>query len=180
MHPMEGAVRGGEVLALVQRSVRRRDYELRRGDRDVGWLRFPPGRRSTAQAEGSQTGSLLLTASRGGVEVRSGEGGGTTVATVERAGRGAWVIRTTHGSATSWRRTGRHRWVIGSGETSLLSLTAVQGLLKSSVRITAQQDIPEPAGMLLCLIGGFLALRELQAEIEGSASVGGVVATGAG
>jgi hypothetical protein len=70
--------------------------------------------------------------------------------------------------------------VIGSGETNLLSLTAVQGLMKSSVRITAQQDIPEPAGMLLCLIGGFLALQELQAEIDGSASVGGVVATGAG
>lgn len=180
MHPMEGAVRGGEVLALVQRSVRRRDYELRRGDREFGWLRFPPGRRSTAQAYGDQTGFLALTASRGGVEVRSQEGGGTTVATVERAGRGARLIRTTHGSAAGWRRTGRHQWVIGSGETNLLSLTAVQGLMKSSVRITAQQDIPEPAGMLLCLIGGFLALQELQAEIDGSASVGGVVATGAG
>jgi hypothetical protein len=35
--------------------------------------------------------------------------------------------------------------VIWSGETNLLSLTAVQGLMKSSVRITAQQDIPESA-----------------------------------
>ena len=52
--------------------------------------------------------------------------------------------------------------------------------MKSSVRITAQQDLPESAGMLLCFIGGFLYLRELQAEIDGSASVGGVVATGAG
>jgi hypothetical protein len=51
--------------------------------------------------------------------------------------------------------------------------------MKSSVRITAQQDLPESAGMLLCFIGGFLYLRELQAEIDGSASVGGVVATGA-
>lgn len=88
MHPMEGAVRGGEVLALVQRSVRRRDYELRRGDREVGWLRFPSGRRSTEQADGDQTGLLALTASRGDVEVRSRKAGGTTVATVERAGRG--------------------------------------------------------------------------------------------
>jgi hypothetical protein len=73
MHPMEGAVRGGEVLALLQRSVRRRDYDLRRGDRHVGWLRFPRGQRSTAQADSDQTGSLALTASRGGVEVRSRE-----------------------------------------------------------------------------------------------------------
>jgi hypothetical protein len=33
--------------------------------------------------------------------------------------------------------------------------------------------------MVLCVIGGFLALRELQAEVDGSASVAGV-ATGAG
>lgn len=36
-----------------------------------------------------------------------------------------------------------------------------------------------PDGMLLCLIGGFLALLELQAEIDGSASVAGVVVTAA-
>ena len=40
------AVARGEVLVLTQRSVRRRDYELRRGDEVVGWVRFPPGRRS--------------------------------------------------------------------------------------------------------------------------------------
>ena len=34
--------------------------------------------------------------------------------------------------------------------------------------------------MLLCVIGGFLALREPQAEVDGSASVAGIVATGAG
>ena len=38
------AVGRGEVLVLTQRSVRRRDYELRRGDEVVGWLRFPPAR----------------------------------------------------------------------------------------------------------------------------------------
>ena len=109
MHPVEGAVRGGEVLALVQRSVRRRDHELRRGDREVGWLRFPTGRRSMAQADGDQTGLLALTPSRGGAEVRSRKAGDTTVATVERAFRGALLICTAHGSATSWRRTGRHQ-----------------------------------------------------------------------
>jgi hypothetical protein len=34
--------------------------------------------------------------------------------------------------------------------------------------------------VLLSVIGGFLALRELQAEIDASAAVGGIVAAGAG
>ena len=180
MDPMEGVVRRGEVLVLAQRSLRRRDYGLRRGDGEVGWLRFPPGRRAIARAGGDHTGVLTLTATRGVVEVRGAEGGGALVATVERAGRGARLIRTTHGSAARWRKTGWHRWVIVAGETELLGFTGAQGLLKSSVRITARQDLPGPAGMLLCVIGGFLALRELQAEVDGSASVGGIVATGAG
>jgi hypothetical protein len=178
--PREGAVRRGEVLALVQRSVRRRDYALRRGDRDVGGLWFPLGRRAAAQAEVEGTGSLALTASRGGVEVRGGAGGGGVVASVERAGRGARLIRTGGSTTSAWHRTGWHRWAIRSGDGDLLGFTAVQGLLRSSVRITAHQDLPEPDGTLLCLIGGFLALRELQAEVDGSASVGGIVATGAG
>jgi hypothetical protein len=181
MDPMEGAVRRGEVLTLVQRSVRRRDYALRRGDRDVGGLRFPPGRRAVAQAEAEGTGSLALTASRGGVEVRGGAGGGVIVASVERTGRGgARLIRTGGSTTTGWRRTGWHRWAIRSGDGDLLGFTVVQGLLRSSVRVTAHQDLPEPDGMLFCLIGGFLALRELQAEVDGSASVGGIVASGAG
>jgi hypothetical protein len=95
--PREGTVRQGEVLTLVQRSARRRDHELRRGDQARGQLRF----------------------------------------------------------------------------------TAAQGFLRSSVRITAQEDLPGQAAVLLCLIGGFLALRELQAEVDASAAVGGIVA-GAG
>jgi hypothetical protein len=67
-----------------------------------------------------------------------------------------------------------------AGEAELLRFTGAQGLLRSSVRITAHQDLPGPAGMVLCVIGGFLALRELQAEVDGSASVAGIVATGAG
>jgi hypothetical protein len=180
MDPREGAVRCGEVLTLVQRSVRRRDYALRRGDRDVGGLRFPPGQRAVAQAEAEGTGSLALTASRGGVEVRGGAGGGVLVASVERAGRGARRIRTGGSATTGWHRTGWHRWAIRSGDGDLLGFTVVQGLLRSSVQVTAHQDLPEPDGMLLCLIGGFLALRELQAEVDGSASVGGIVASGAG
>jgi hypothetical protein len=176
----EGTVRQGEVLTLVQRSVRRRDYELRRGDQDLGRLRFAPGRRSVAQAVTGQTGSLVLAAGRGRVEVRRRDGG-ATVATVERGRRGTMVIRTTQGPDRGWRRSGRwHRWVIGAGEAELLRFTAAQGFLRSSVRITAQEDLPDQAAVLLCLIGGFLALRELQAEVDASAAVGGIVAAGAG
>jgi hypothetical protein len=67
---MEDAVRRGEVLTLVQRSVRRRHYGLRRGDQDLGRLQFAPGRRLAAQAETDQTGARVLTAGLGGVEVR--------------------------------------------------------------------------------------------------------------
>ena len=177
---VEDTVRRGEVLTLGQRSSRRRDYELRRGDRAVGRLRFPPGRRSAAQAEGTKVGLLVLTSSSGSIEVRSGKGG-DTIATVERARRGSAVIRLTQGPPLRWHRTGRwRRWVLGSGETDLLRFTAAQGFLRSSVRITGQQDLPEQAVVLLCLIGGFLALWELQAEIDGSAAVAGIVAAGAG
>jgi hypothetical protein len=179
--PMDGAVRRGEVLTLQQRSVRRRDYRLRRGDRDLGRLRFAPGRRSAAQAETVQTGALVLTAGRGRVEVRRRDSG-TTVATVEGGGRrGAMVIRTAQGLAYGWRRSGRwQRWTIGAGQADLLRVTAAQGFLKSWVQITIQQDLPAQAAVLLGVVGGFLALRELQAEVDASAAVGGIVAAGAG
>ena len=178
--PREGTVRQGEVLTLAQRSARRRDYELRRGDQDLGRLRFAPGRRSVAQAETGQTGPLVLAAGMGGVEVRRRDGG-APVATVERGRRGTMVIRTAQGTPLGWRRSGRrHRWTIGAGEADLLRFTAAQGLLRSSVRITAQEDLPDRAAVLLCVIGGFLALRELQAEVDASAAIGGIVAAGAG
>ena len=43
---------------------------VRRGEEDLGRLRFAPGRRSVAQAETGQTEALVLTAGLGGVEVR--------------------------------------------------------------------------------------------------------------
>ena len=49
--PREGTVRRGELLTLVQRSLRRRDYQLLRADQDLGRLRFAPGRRGELQAE---------------------------------------------------------------------------------------------------------------------------------
>jgi hypothetical protein len=178
--PMEGTVRRGEVLTLVQRSARRRHYGLRRGDQDLGRLQFAPGRRSVAQAETDQTGALVLTAGLGGVEVRH-RAGGAMVATVEGGSRGTMVIRTAQGPAYGWRRSGRgHRWTIGFGQADLLRLTAAQGFLKSWVQISVQQDLPGEAAVLLSVIGGFLALRELQAEVDASAAVGGIVAAGAG
>jgi hypothetical protein len=178
--PMQGTIRRGEVLTLQQRSLRRRDYGLWLGDRDLGRLRFAPGRRSLAQAETDQTGALVLTAGRAGVEVRHRDGG-AAVAIVERGRRGTMVIRTAQGPAYGWRRSGRwHRWTIGVGEADLLGFAAAQGFLKSWVQITAQQDLPEPVAVLLSVIGGFLALRELQVEVDASAAVGGIVAAGTG
>ena len=178
--PIDGAVRRGEALTLVQRSVRRRDYRLWRGDQDLGRLRFTPGRRSLAQADTDQTGALVLTGGGGGVEVRRRDGG-ATVATVEGGRRGAMVIRTVQGPAYGWRRSGRwQRWTVGVGDADLLHFTAAQGSLKSWVQITVQQDLPEQAVVLLSVIGGFLALRQLQAGVDASAAVGGIVAAGAG
>jgi hypothetical protein len=178
--PMNGAVRRGEVLTLVQRSVRRRHYGLRRGDQDLGRLQFAPGRRSVAQAETDQIGALVLTTGRGKVEVRRRDGG-AAVAIVEGGRRGNMVIRTARGPAYGWRRSGRwQRWTIGGGEADLLRFTAAQGFLKSWVQISVQQDLPEQAAVLLSVIGGFLALRELQAEVDASATIVGVVAAGAG
>jgi hypothetical protein len=174
------AVLQGEVLALTQRSVRGREYELRRGDQVIGWLRFPPGRRSTALAEGIETGPITLTARSGRVVVAGGPDAAALIATVERERGGTAVIRSVQGPALRWQRAGRrHRWAIDDGDATLLRFSAAHGL-RLSVRITVQQEIPAPTVVLLCLVGGFLALRELQAEADGSAAVAGIVATGAG
>jgi hypothetical protein len=131
-------------------------------------------------AEADQTGALVLTAGLGGVEVRH-RAGRAMVATVEGRRRGMMVIRTAQGPAYGWRRSGRgRRWTIGVGQADLLRFTAAQGFLKSWVQISVQQDLPGQAAVLLSVIGGFLALRELQAEIDASAAVCGIVAAGAG
>ena len=175
------AVGRGEVLVLTQRSVRRRDYELRRGDEVVGWLRFPPGRRSAAAAWAEATGSLALTAGRNGAEVGGGPGGAVTLATVERGTGRTNVIRLAGGPGLGWRRTGRwHRWVIDDHGAALLGVTAAHRLLKASVLLTAQEAIPEPTAVLLSLLAGFLALRSLQEEVDASGAIGGIVASGAG
>ena len=40
--PMDGTVRQGEVLTLVQRSLRRRDYQLLLADQELGGCGSPP------------------------------------------------------------------------------------------------------------------------------------------
>jgi hypothetical protein len=109
---MQGAVRRGDVLSLVQRSVRRRDYGLRWGDQDLGRLRFAPGRRALAQAETDQTGSLVLTAVRGGVEVRHRDSGATVATVLPGRGR-TMLIRTAQGFLKAWTAwaAGTTTWV---------------------------------------------------------------------
>ena len=122
----------------------------------------------------------MLTAGRGGIEVRRRDGG-APLATVEGGRRRGMMIGTAQGPVYGWRRSGRwQRWTIGVGQADLLGVTAAQGLLRSWVQITVQQDLPEPVAVLLSLIGGFLALRELQAEVDASAAIGGIVAASAG
>jgi hypothetical protein len=179
--PGDFSVRRGEVFTLTQPSARHRAYRLQRGDQTIGLLTFPRGRRSVALAEGEGTGSLALTASLGRVEIRGGPEAAATIATVERAPGRAAVIRTVQGPPLWWRRAGRwHRWAIKDGDQAVLRFVAGHGWLRSSVRITAHQDLPEPTAVLLSLIGGFLTLRSLQTEVDGGAAVGGIVAAGAG
>jgi hypothetical protein len=174
-----GALGAGEMLRLAQPTVRRREYELRRGDQVLGGLRFPPGRRSVALAEGTRTGSFVLTARPGWVEARS-RPDASVIATVELGRRGSALLRMVDGPALSWRSTGWRNWVIADGDVSLLRFTTAHGLLRSSAQITVQQELPEQAGVFLGLVGGFLAFRKLQAEIDASAAVGGIVAAGSG
>ena len=91
------------------------------------------------------------------------------------------MIPPVQGPALRWQRAGRrHRWAVDASNATPLRFSAAHGLLmKSSVQITVQQEIPEPTVVLLRLIGGFLALRELQAEADGGAAVAGIVGTGA-
>jgi hypothetical protein len=168
----------GDLLLLAQRSVRRREYELRHADEVLGWLRLPAGRRSVAAAWAEATGPLTLAAGRRGVEVRGGPDA-ALVAAVERGTGRAAVIRLAGGPALRWHRAGRwHRWTIDDHRGPLLGVAAAHRFLKMSVLVTAQQAVPEPTAELLSLLAGFLALRSLQEEVD-AAAVGGIVASGA-
>lgn len=173
-----GALGVGETLELVQPSARRREYELRRGGQVIGWLRFPPGRRSVALAEGAGIGAFVLTARPGRVELRRGPDA-AVMATVELARGGSALIRMVDAPQLRWHRLGWRHWAIADANATLLGFTTAHGVVRASARIAVQRELPEQAGVVLGLLGGFLAFRKLQAEVDGAAAIGGIVAAGA-
>jgi len=56
-NPIGGTVGPGQVISLTRRSAWRCEYEMRAGERALGWLGWLPGRRSAARAEGRGSGS---------------------------------------------------------------------------------------------------------------------------
>ena len=176
-NPTGGTAEPGQVISLTRRSARRREYEMRAGERALGWLRWRPGRRSAAQAEGRGIGPMQLATRRRRVVV-AGAGSAATLATVDRE-RGGSVIHTTGGQALRWERTARrNHWAIREHGQTLLVIAASQGLLRSSVQISVEQTMPEQTAVLLSLIAGYLALSELQYQADLAAATAAAAASG--
>ena len=170
-----GTVECGQAISLTQRSARRRDYEMRTAERTLGWLRWRPGRRSVAQAEGREIGPIEL-ASKGRRVVVARVASAETLATVDRE-RGGSVIHAIEGHALRWERTAlRNHWAMREQAGTVLSIAASQGLLRSSVQISVERTMPEQTAVLLCLIGGYLALSELRYKADLAAAVAATAA----
>ena len=175
-NPAGGMVGPGQVISLARRSAWRREYDMRAGERALGWLRWQPGRRSFAQAEGRGIGLIELATRRRRV-VAGRAGAAEPLATVER-GRGGSVIRTAGGRALRWEKTARgNRWAMGDQDGTVLAVAASQGLLRSSAQISVKRARPEHAAVLLCLIGGYLALGELQHKADLAAATAAAAAS---
>ena len=175
-NPIGGTAEPGQVISLTRRSARRREYDMRAGEGALGWLRWRPGRRSFAQAEGRGIGLLDLATRRRRV-VLAGTDGGATLATVDRE-RGGAVIHTIEGHALRWdRSTRRNQWAIREQDRTLLVIAASPGLLRSSAQISVQQSMPERTAVLLSLIGGYLALSELQYKADLAAATAAAAAS---
>jgi hypothetical protein len=102
--------------------------------------------------------------------------GAATLATVDR-GRGGSVIHTIEGHALRWdKTTRRNHWAIRDQDRTVLVFAASQGLLRSSVHISTEQTMPEQTAVLLCLIGGYLALSELQHKADLAAATAAAAA----
>jgi hypothetical protein len=173
---ISGTVERGQVISLTQRSARRREYEMRTGDRALGWLRWRPGRRSFAQAEGRGIGPMELATRRGRVAVAS-VGSAEPLATVDSEGGGS-VIHVIEGHALRWEKAARgNHWAMRDQDGTLLVIAAFHGLLRSSVHITVARTMPEETVVLLCLIGGYLALRELQYKADLAAAAAAAAAS---
>ena len=175
-NPAGGIVGPGQVISLARRSAWRRDYDMRSGEGALGWLRWQPGRRSFAQAEGRGIGLIDLATRRRRVVVARA-GAAEPLATVER-GRGGPVIHAAEGHALRWEKTARrNHWAIRDQDGTMLVIAAFQGLLRSSVHISVQRTMPEQTAVLLCLIGGYLALSELQHKTDLAAATAAAAAS---
>jgi len=174
-NPAGQTVGPGQVISLTRRSAWRRDYDMRAGERALGWLRWQPGRRCFAQAEGRGIG-LIDVATRRRRVIAAAAGGAAPLATVDR-GRGGSVIHTIEGQALRWEKTARgNHWAMRDQDGTVLVIAASQGLLRSSVHISAERAMPEHTAVLLCLIGGYLALSELQHKADLAAATAAAAA----
>src|SRR5215469_13795017 len=102
-NPAGGTVGPGQVICLTRRSAWRREYEMRAGEHALGWLRWRPGRRSFAQAEGRGIGLIELATRRRRV-VAARTGAAEPLATADRE-QGGLVIHTVEGHALRWDKT---------------------------------------------------------------------------
>ena len=157
-NPVGGTVEAGQVISLTRRSAWRGEYEMRSGESALGWLRWWPGRRSFAQAEGRGIGLMELATKRRRV-VFARAGGAEPLATVDR-GRDGSLIHAVEGRALRWQKTARaNHWAMHDQGGTLLVISAFQGLQRSSVHISVERTMPEEAVVLLCLIGGYRSRR---------------------
>jgi len=164
-NPIGGTVGPGQVISLTRRSAWRREYEMRAGERALGWLGWRLGRRSAAQAEGPGIGPIEFATRRRRVVVARA-GAAEVLATADRE-RGGSVIHTVEGHALRWEKTARgNHWAIRDQDGTLLVIAAFQGLLRSSAQISVERAMPEQTAALLCLIGAYLALSELQYKAD--------------
>ena len=171
-----GTAEHGQVISLTQRSALHREYELRAADRALGSLRWRLGRRSFAQAESRGIGPIEFATRRRQVIVARA-GGAEPLATVNH-GRGGSVIHAVEGHALRWERTARrNHWAMRDQHRTVLAVAASHGLLRSSVHISAERAMPEHTAVLLCLIGGYLALSDLQHKADLAAATAAAAAS---
>ena len=176
-NPAGRTVGPGQVIRLARRSAWRRDYDMRSGERALGWLRWQPGRRTFAQADGRGIGLIDLATKRRRVVVARA-GAAEPLATVDR-GRGGSVIHTAGGRALRWEKTARgNHWAMRDQDGTLLVIAAFHGLLRSSVHIRVERTLPEQTAVLLCLIGGYLVLSDLHYKADLAAAAAAAARSG--
>jgi hypothetical protein len=91
------------------------------------------------------------------------------------------IFHTVEGRVVRWEKAARgNHWAMRDPDGTLLIITAVQGLLRSSVQISAERTMPEQTAALLCLIGGYLALSELQYKADLTAATAAAAAAASG